>query len=88
MTQNLSFEIAEKVQSLNNALLSQHPTMSGLLREIWQAVKANPEQATLLSEDEIAIIVSGLKKQTATEIATAALKTKKTSVKNLTLADL
>ena len=85
---DLSTQIKEKIESLNQALLSQHPTMSGLLREVWKAVKENPEQATLLSEAEICTIVNGLKKQTATEIATAALKSKTKSLKSLSLADL
>jgi valyl-tRNA synthetase len=85
---DLSFQIKEKVLALDNALKTVHPQMPTLLREIWQSIKANPEQATLLEESEIAVIVSGLKKQTATEIATAALKTRSKAVKNLTLADL
>jgi len=81
-------QISEKVEALNNALLSQHPTMPGLLREIWQCLKANPEQVTLLEETEIGVIVNGLKQQTKVEIATTALKTKTKSIKQLGLADL
>lgn len=85
---NLSEQIKEKVLSLQTALLEQHPTMPGLLREIWQTLKANPEQVTLLEEEEIGVIVNGLKQQTKTEIATTALKTKTKSIKQLTLTDL
>jgi len=85
---NLSEQIKEKVLALNTALLSQHPTMPTLLREIWQNLKANPEQATLLEEEDIGVIVNGLKQQTKTEIATTALKTKTKSIKQLSLADL
>lgn len=85
---NLSFDIKEKILSLDSALKTQHPTMSSLLREIWQTLKANPDQVTLLEEEDIGIIVSGLKKQTATEIVTAALKSKTKSVKSMSLADL
>lgn len=84
----LSFAIKEQIESLNQALLSQHPQMPSLLRDIWKTLKANPDQVTLLEEEEIGIIVNGLKKQTATEIATNALKTKTKSIKSLSLADL
>ena len=85
---NLSEQIKEKVLSLQEALLSQHPTMPTLLRDIWQTLKANPEQVTLLEEEDIGVIVNGLKQQTKTEIATVALKTKTKSIKQLSLADL
>lgn len=81
---NLSEQIKEKVLSLEQSLLSQHPTMPSLLKEIWVTLKKNPDQVTLLSEEDIGIIVRGLKKQTAVEIATTALK-KKTSLKSLTI---
>ena len=84
----LAEQISEKVEALNNALLTQHPTMPGLLREIWQTLKANPDCVTLLKEEEIGVIVNGLKQQTKTEIATAALKTSKKSIKSIGLADL
>lgn len=85
---NLSDQIKEKVLALQDALLSQHPTMPGLLQDIWKTLKANPEQATLLEEEDIGVIVNGLKRQTQTEIATAALKTKTKPIKQLSLADL
>jgi len=81
-------QLKEKILSLQTALLESHPTMPGLLREIHTTLKANPDCVTLLSDDEVGVIVSGLKKQTATEIATSALKTKTKAVKSMTLADL
>ena len=85
---NLNEQISEKILSLNNALTSQHPTMPSLLQDIWKVLKANPDCVTLLTEDEIGVIVNGLKKQTATEIATVALKSKTKSLKSIGLADL
>ena len=85
---DIATQIKEKILSLNTALLEQHPGMPSLLREIHTTLKANPDVVTLLEETEIGIIVNGLKKQTATEIATAALKTKSKSLKSLSLADL
>jgi restriction endonuclease S subunit len=85
---DISTQIKEKIASLQEQLLSQHPQMPTLLREIHATLKSYPEQVTLLSEEEICTIVSGLKKQTATEIATTALKSNKKSIKSMTLADL
>ena len=85
---NLNEQISEKILSLNNALTSQHPTMPSLLQDIWKVLKANPDCVTLLTEEEIGVIVNGLKKQTATEIATVALKSKTKSLKSIGLADL
>jgi len=84
---NISEQISEKVLSLEQALLSQHPQMPALLREIWQTLKANPDCVTLMEEEQIGVIVNGLKRQTATEIATVALKSKK-SVKSIGISDL
>lgn len=85
---NLTEQIKCAVGELQTALLEQHPKMPTLLHEIWKTLKENPEQVTILEEPEIAIIVSGLKKQTSTEIAMAAIKSKSKGVKNLGLADL
>lgn len=84
---NISEQISEKILSLKEALLSQHPTMPTLLQEIHKTLKANPDCVTLLTPAEVGVIVTGLKAQTKTEIATAALKTKK-SVKSISLSDL
>lgn len=85
---NLSEQIKENVAALESALASQHPTMPSLLQSIWKQLKANPDCVTLLTEEEIGVIVNGLKKQTATEIATVALKSKTKSLKSLGIADL
>lgn len=85
---DISQQIKEKVLSLQDALLQQHPTMPTLLREIHQTLRANPDVVTLLSDTEVGVIVNGLKAQTKTEIVTAALKTSKKAVKSMTLADL
>lgn len=82
-------QIKEKILSLESALTGLQPNMPSLLREIWQALKANPDCATLLTEHEISVIVSGLKKQTATEISCSALKAKSSrALKSLLLTDL
>lgn len=70
-----AFEVREKLASLEEALLSSTPTMPTLLRSIHSLLKKDPDIVTLLSEDEMSILVQGLKKQTGVEIATAAVKT-------------
>ena len=69
-----AFQIKEKLASLEAALLEKTPGMPTLLRDIHSHLKKDPDLVTLLSEEECNILVSGLKKQTATEIATAAIK--------------
>lgn len=80
-------EIKIKIAELQELILSAHPRLPLLLQEIHKVLKNDPENVTLLSEEDIGIIVSGLMRQTSTEITTAAMK-KKTSLKNTTLADL
>lgn len=69
-----AFELQEKVVALSQTLLDRHPRMPQLLQEIYQNLRAQPENVTLLSEEEVAIIVSGLKAQTQTEFASAVTK--------------
>lgn len=82
-----SESIAMKIAELQETIVSCHPRMPMLLREIHGILKADPDCVTLMSEEDIGTIVSGLKKQTQTEITAATLK-KKTSLKNTSLADL
>lgn len=76
-------QIQEKILSLQNALLEKHPQMPVLLREIHTTLKNDPAIVTLMSEDEIAIIVSGLKAQTSTQILVGATKTSAAKTKAL-----
>jgi len=75
------FQLREKVATLATAILDRHPTMPTLLREIHTTLRSYPEQVTLLDEEEIGIIVSGLTIQTNTTFAAAA--TKPTAAKSL-----
>lgn len=70
----VGFELHEKVESLKQALLDRHPRMPSLLSEVHKALRAQPENMTLLAEDEIATLVQGLKVQTGVEFAKAATK--------------
>ena len=87
----LNLEIKTKLDELYQALLTDHPTMPTLLRDIHRTLKAQPEQVTLMTEDEIQVVVQGLKKQTNTVIVTKTAKptaAKKAALKNVSLDDL
>jgi len=68
------FEVKEKVAELSNLLLAKHPRMPVLLREIHTTLRAQPENVTLLTDEEVNIIVEGLKIQTGIEFASSAIK--------------
>lgn len=68
------FELKEKVASLQAAILESHPTLPVLLRTIHTQLRNDPELVTTLDDEEIGIIVNGLKRQTNTEIATTTVK--------------
>ena len=80
--------VQEKLASLEVALLERLPEMPTLLRDIHKQLKKDPEMVTLLSEEECAILVEGLKRQTNTAISTSALKTKTKAQSKMTVADL
>ena len=69
-----AFEVREKLAQLEASLLEATPNMPSLLRDIHRTLKADPDVVTILTEEECSILVRGLKKQTATEIATTSLK--------------
>lgn len=65
----LGFEFLEKLNRLEQNLLEQHPLLPNLLREIYKALAVQPENVILMNEEELAILVSGLDKQTGEELA-------------------
>ena len=73
-TTDQAYQIKEKLAALQDKLENSNPGIATLLRDIHQTLKKDPDTVTLLSEEECSILVRGLKKQTATEIATSALK--------------
>lgn len=83
--------LREKVGSLEQALLSQHPQMPSLLRDIHNHLREDPDCVTILSEEEIGVIVQGLMRQTNTQMTANVLKKgtgkalKKTTVEDLGL---
>lgn len=85
MTQ-LNLDIKTKLDALQAALLESHPQIPTLLRDIHQTLKAQPEQVTLMSEDEIHIVIQGLEKQTNSHLAAAVSKATKSPAKKKALA--
>lgn len=78
-----------QIAELEQAILSAHPRLPHLLKDIWVALKNDPANVTLLDEEEVAIIVQGLEKQTATTLASVALASKgKKSMKSTSVDDL
>jgi hypothetical protein len=84
-----AYLIKEKLAALETALLEQLPTMRTLLQDIHRSIRLDPDLVTLLSEEDCAIVVQGLMKQTGAVIATSALKApKKKALSRMTVADL
>ena len=84
-----AFEVREKLAQLEAALLESTPNMPTLLRDIHRNLKADPDLVTILTEEECSVLVNGLKKHTATEIAATVVKKKpKKALKNITVSDL
>ena len=84
-----AFEVQEKLAQLEAALLAGTPNMPTLLQSIHKQLKNDPAIVTLLSDEECAMMVQGLKKQTATSIATTAVKKKGgKAISKLSLGDL
>ena len=84
-----ALQIQEKLMDLEAQLNDAIPNIATLLRDIHSSLKKDPDVVTILSEEECSILVRGLCKQTSTEIATKAIKTKpKKALKSLTLDDL
>lgn len=80
-TQMNHSEIQQNIQELQQALLTQHPEMPSLLRKIHAKLKADPAVVTLLTEEEIASVISGLKVQTNVSFSA---NTKKPAAKKTT----
>jgi hypothetical protein len=81
--------ISIKIQELYNAVQSTLPNMPTLLRDIHSNLKQDPELVTLLTPEQVSIIVSGLSKQTQTTITTSILSGNKgKSLKKISVDDI
>lgn len=75
------FEFREKMLALQSAVLSKHPQMPTLLREVHTALKKQPENVTLLDEDGVAAIFQALERQTGVFLADSVAKDSKSTTK-------
>lgn len=83
------FVVKEKLAALEEQLTLAQPSIATDLRDIHRILKQDPDVVTLLSEEDCSILVRGLKKQTATTIATTAKKASgRKAASKMTLADL
>ena len=81
----ISLKISELYESIQKTL----PSMPTLLRDIHSNLKQDPEIVTLLSPEQVSIIVSGLSKQTQTTITTSILSgSKGKSLKKISVDDI
>ena len=91
-TSDQAFEVKEKLAALESALVSEYPLIPSLLREILTKLKNDPDNVTVLTADECAVLVRGLSHQTKTEIsvkaAKAVSKTSRKAASKITLDDL
>lgn len=83
MTEQTAYQLREKVSELHQSILERHPRMPTLLQEIHKTLRTYPEQVTLMNEEEINVIVEGLKVQTGVVFATSAVKPSTAASKNL-----
>lgn len=90
MTNILSADIQEKILALEAAVKGRLPNMPMLLKEIHGALRKDPDCVTLLKEEQIAVLISGLERQTNTYIVATVTKSKSAAsiLKKLTADDL
>ena len=82
-------QLKEQVEQLRSFLLTAAPGMPTLLRTIHNALHHDRDMVSILSEEEIGVIVSGLMRQTNTIIATTAVKKSRgKALKDITMEDL
>ena len=83
------YAIKEKVLNLEKALLDEHPTMPMLLREIHELIKADPEQVTILKEEDLLVIImKALQVQTRVTITASRPKSGKAALAKVSLDDI
>lgn len=80
MTPDQTTELQIRVAELQAALLAADPMIPVLLKTIHTQLRKDPEIVTLMTDEEIGIVVNALKVQTKTEIVTTSIKASATSV--------
>lgn len=81
-------QVKEKIESLAAIMISETPRLPSVLSDIRILLGKNPDVVTLLTEEEIGQLVSGMAVRANAKFAEVVVKTKKVSAKNLTSLDL
>ena len=81
-------EVKNAILDLQQRLLTNHPQIPTLLREIHSHHLKDREVVTLLDEEEISIIVNGLKRQAMMEATVAMIGKKAPSARGKRTASL
>lgn len=85
----IDFRIQEKLVELQNHFDDNHPEMRSALKTIHGIIIKDPEQATLLTDEELSVIVAAQATISKTEISTKQLKkAPKKALKNTSVDDL
>lgn len=66
--------VADSISELATAIHTAHPRMPQLLHDIWSTLHKYPEQVTLLTEEQMECVFSGLEKIVDTDLAALTLK--------------
>ena len=67
-------QVSGLIIELDGTIKQSHPRMPTLLQDIWNTLEKYPECVTLLSEEEMEIVISGLEKVVDTDLAAITLK--------------
>lgn len=78
-------DFLSKLTELHEAIHKQHPQMPILLRTIHKQLMEDPELTTLLNEEAIGVVVTGLQIQTKTQLITIATKESKSKTPKVKL---
>lgn len=70
----LPLSLQERFAALDKSLAERSPQIKLILHEIHTTLKKQPENVTLLSEDEIAIVFQSLEQVTGTHFAISQTK--------------
>jgi len=88
-TAEVNATLIAKIDSIESVMLTAHPRLPYLMREIHKILADDPAVVTLLSEEQIGEIVKGLAAHTNVELAASTIKkTTKKPLKSITVDDL
>lgn len=84
----MSFELREAIADMATKLQEGHPQLPILLRKIHTILRDDPDTVTILSDEERAVVIAGLEKQTQIKLAEIAAPKKTKSLRSMTVDDI